>query len=77
MHTYVPNTPNTFLCTKENYDDFILTFEGILEEETNSGVMFRAQSKPDYQDGRVHGYQMEMDPSKRKWTGGRSSKVVV
>ena len=68
--TYVPNTPNTFLCTKENYDDFILTFEGILEEETNSGVMFRAQSKPDYQDGRVHGYQMEMDPSKRKWTGG-------
>ena len=68
--TYVANTPNTFLCTKKDYGDFILTFEGFLGEETNSGVMFRAQSKPDYQDGRVHGYQMEMDPSKRQWTGG-------
>lgn len=68
--TYTSGTPNTFLCTKENYSDFILTFEGFLGEETNSGVMFRAQSRPDYKDGRVHGYQMEMDPSKRKWTGG-------
>ncbi|MFK7936474.1 MAG: DUF1080 domain-containing protein [Saprospiraceae bacterium] len=68
--TYTSGTPNTFLCTKENYSDFILTFEGWLGAETNSGVMFRAQSKPDYKDGRVHGYQMEMDPSKRKWTGG-------
>lgn len=68
--TYTSGTPNTFLCTKKNYSDFILTFEGFLGEETNSGVMFRAQSKPDYKDGRVHGYQMEMDPSKRKWTGG-------
>lgn len=68
--TYTSGTPNTFLCTKENYGDFILTFEGYLGEETNSGVMFRAQSKPDYMDGRVHGYQMEMDPTKRKWTGG-------
>ncbi len=68
--TYVSGTPNTFLCTKEEYSDFILTFEGLLGEETNSGVMFRAQSKPDYKDGRVHGYQMEMDPSKRQWTGG-------
>lgn len=68
--TYTSGTPNTFLCTKENYSDFILTFEGFLGEETNSGVMFRAQSMPDYKDGRVHGYQMEMDPSKRKWTGG-------
>lgn len=68
--TYMSGTPNTFLCTKENYSDFILTFDGFLGEETNSGVMFRAQSRPDYKDGRVHGYQMEMDPSARKWTGG-------
>ncbi len=68
--TYVPNTPNTFLCTKENYADFILTFEAQLGEGTNSGVMFRAQSKTEYMNGRVHGYQMEMDPSKRQWTGG-------
>lgn len=68
--TYVTGTPNTFLCTKENYADFILTFEAYLGEKTNSGVMFRAQSKPEYRNGRVHGYQMEMDPSKRQWTGG-------
>lgn len=68
--TYQSGTPNTFLCTKENYADFILTFEGYLGEKTNSGVMFRAQSKPEFKDGRVHGYQMEMDPSARKWTGG-------
>lgn len=68
--TYVSGTPNTFLCTKESYSDFILTFEGYLGEGTNSGVMFRAQSTPEYMDGRVHGYQMEMDPSNRKWTGG-------
>lgn len=68
--TYKSGTPNTFLCTKETYSDFILTFEAHLGEETNSGVMFRAQSNPEYRDGRVHGYQMEMDPSDRKWTGG-------
>ncbi len=68
--TYTSGTPNTFLCTKESYSDFILTFEAHLGEETNSGVMFRGQSSPEYRDGRVHGYQMEMDPSPRKWTGG-------
>lgn len=68
--TFVGNTPNTFLCTKESYSDFILTFEGFLGDGTNSGVMFRAQSSPEYMDGRVHGYQMEMDPTERNWTGG-------
>lgn len=68
--TYVTGTPNTFLCTNKSYGDFILTFEAFLGEGTNSGVMFRAQSTPEYRDSRVHGYQMEMDPSERKWTGG-------
>ena len=68
--TYTSGTPNTFLCTEKSYSDFILTFESYLGEDTNSGVMFRAQSTPEYRDGRVHGYQMEMDPSARKWTGG-------
>ena len=67
--TNVLNTPNTFLCTKEKYSNFILTFDALLGEG-NSGVMFRAQSSPDYKDGRVHGYQMEMDPTVRSWTGG-------
>lgn len=65
----VTGTPNTFLCTEEKFGDFILTFEAKFEEG-NSGVMFRAQSNPEYKNGRVHGYQMELDPSKRAWTGG-------
>lgn len=68
--TYKTGTPNTFLCTKESYANFILTFEVFMGEGTNSGVMFRAQSKPEYMEGRVHGYQMELDPSLRKWSGG-------
>ncbi len=65
----VPGTPNTFLCTNQTFGDFILTFEAKFEKG-NSGVMFRAQSNPAYRNGRVHGYQMELDPGKRAWTGG-------
>jgi hypothetical protein len=36
----------------------------------NSGIQFRSESKPDYQNGRVHGYQCEVDPSDRAWSGG-------
>ena len=64
------NTPNTFLVTKDTYKDFILEFEFKIDEGLNSGVQFRSESKKDYQDGRVHGYQFEIDPSKRAWTGG-------
>jgi hypothetical protein len=67
--TYVLETPNTFLCTEETFGDFILTFDAKFGEG-NSGVMFRGQSTPEYMDGRVHGYQMEMDPTSRGWTGG-------
>ncbi len=40
----VKNSPNSFLCTDEEYGDFILEFEVLLEdEELNSGVQFRSQ----------------------------------
>lgn len=64
------NTPNTFLATTENYDDFILEFEFKVDNGLNSGVQFRSNSLADYRDGRVHGYQFEIDPSDRSWTGG-------
>lgn len=63
-------TPNTFLATKEEYSDFILEFEFKVDDGLNSGVQFRSESKKDYNDGRVHGYQFEIDPSSRAWTGG-------
>lgn len=68
--TTVFNEPNSFLATEDTYSDFILEVEFRLDAEMNSGIQFRSESKSDYQNGRVHGYQMEVDPSGRSWTGG-------
>jgi hypothetical protein len=64
------HTPNTFLATKKEYGDFILEYEAKVDPELNAGVQIRSHSLPEYQDGRVHGYQVELDPSARAWTGG-------
>lgn len=63
-------TPNSFMATKNNYGDFILEFEVFVENGLNSGVQFRSLSNSDYMDGRVHGYQCEIETSNRKWAGG-------
>lgn len=68
--TTVLNSPNSFLCTNEKYGDFILEFDTWFDPEMNSGVQIRSESKPEYQNGRVHGYQVELDPSERAWSGG-------
>jgi hypothetical protein len=64
------NSPNTFLCTEKDYRDFILEFEVKVDPLLNSGVQFRSQSRRDYQGGRVYGYQVEIDPSPRAYSGG-------
>ena len=64
------NTPNTFLATKKMYDNFILEFDFKVDDGLNSGVQFRSNSLKDFHNGRVHGYQFEIDPSPRGWTGG-------
>lgn len=63
-------TPNTFLTTTKNYGDFILEFDFKVDDGLNSGVQFRSLSLKDYNKGRVHGYQFEIDPSPRAWSGG-------
>ncbi len=68
--TTVFKEPNSFLATDVTYGDFILELEYKLDADMNSGIQFRSLSKPDYKDGRVHGYQMEIDPSPRAWSGG-------
>lgn len=68
--TTVPNTPNSFLCTNKDYADFILELEFKVDSRMNSGIQFRSESKSDYKNGVVHGYQSEIDPSKRAWTAG-------
>ena len=68
--TAVPKTPNSFLCPPDDVADFELTYDFKVDPRLNSGVMFRAQSTEDYRDGRVHGYQCEIDPSDRAWSAG-------
>ena len=68
--TAVPNTPNSFLCTKKHYGDFILELEFNVSPKLNSGVQIRSNSFKAYRNGRVHGYQVEIDPSARAFTAG-------
>lgn len=53
-------SPNSFLCTKKDYSDFELRFEVKVDDELNSGVQIRSQSKKEFHDGRVHGPQVEI-----------------
>ena len=64
------NTPNSFLATNNTYGNFILEFEFKVDQGLNSGVQFRSLSKSDYNNGRVHGYQFEIDTSDRAWSAG-------
>ena len=64
------NTPNSFLATKTKYSNFILEFDVLIDNDLNSGVQFRSESLKNYLDGRVHGYQCEIETSSRKWAGG-------
>lgn len=83
--TSVTNTPNTFLCTEKAYGDFILEYDFKVDARLNSGVQIRSlcYDEPTQFEwagktykipaGRVHGYQVEIDPDvkrKRMWSGG-------
>ena len=83
--TSTMNTPNTFLCTGRDYGDFILEYEFKIDPRLNSGVQIRSQCLTEpgsvtwkektikFPAGRVHGYQVEIDPDPKKdrwWTGG-------
>jgi hypothetical protein len=69
--TTTAGSPNSFLATEQSFSDFVLEFEAKQTVgRTNSGVQFRSHSKPDVMNGRVHGPQLDLDPSGRQWTGG-------
>jgi len=56
-----------FLVTEKKYRDFIFEGEVKMPEGTsNSGFMFRCHVQPN----KVFGYQAEVDPSARQWSGG-------
>lgn len=66
----VHDTPNTFLTTDKMYGDFILELDYKVDSSMNSGIQIRSNSFPHYRNGRVHGYQIEIDPSERAWSAG-------
>lgn len=68
--TTVLGEPNSFLATDKDYGDFVLELEFKVDSRMNSGIQFRSLSLPEYRNGRVHGYQYEIDPSPRGWTAG-------
>jgi len=81
--TAVPNTPNSFLCTQHDYGDFILELDFKVDPTLNSGVQVRSHLAEEGKEvksagktikggpgGRVFGYQVEIDPSERAFTGG-------
>lgn len=59
--TTAPASPNSFLCSDKTYLNFELAFEVNVDQGLNSGVQIRSLSKPDYQNGRVHGAQVEIE----------------
>lgn len=66
--TCVPGEPNGFLRTEREYGDFVFTCEVRLDVPGNSGIQVRSQQRED--NGRVHGYQCEIDPGDRRYSGG-------
>jgi len=63
-------TPNSFLCTKDMYADFILDFKVSIDPRLNSGVQIRSDSVSVKGRETVAGMQVEIDPSSRAWSGG-------
>lgn len=56
-----------FLVTEQSFTDFEFEGEVMLPDTmSNAGFMFRAQVEPN----RVSGYQAEVDPTGRRWSGG-------
>ena len=80
--TAVPKTPNSFLCTRKQYGDFVLELEFKVDPSLNSGVQIRSHvyekdttveirgKKREKKAGTVYGYQVEIDPAERAYTGG-------
>lgn len=71
--TSVPGSPNTFLITDKTYKNFVAEIDFLLDDTLiNSGIQFRSQFDPkgNNRKGKVFGYQFEVDPSSRAWSGG-------
>jgi hypothetical protein len=69
----VVNSGNTFLVTEKEFGDFVLEMDVKIDDTTsNSGVQLRSHYDGNGHGGKglVYGYQFEIDPSSRRWSGG-------
>ena len=57
----------SFLLSKHAFGDFIFEVDVKTEEPGNSGIQIRCHQN---EKGRPYGYQIEIDPSPRSWSGG-------
>jgi len=72
--TTVEGSPNTFLCTRKSYGDFLLEFEVKVDPRLNSGVQVRSHAYDTavgrHHPGRVYGYQVEIASERSGASGG-------
>src|SRR5258708_386250 len=84
--TTVAGSPNSFLCTEQNYGDFILEYEAWADDALNSGVQIRSHryagetvvytntgkevQQRKQPAGRVYGYQVEIANEASGASGG-------
>lgn len=69
--TTAPDSPNTFLVYRRPFGDFELVLETKQDSELNSGIQFRSavDGGLENRSGKLIGYQCELDPSERSYTG--------
>ena len=69
----LPILPIVFCATEAEYGDFALEMEVLIDDTImNSGIQFRSHFDKSGNNGagKVYGYQYELDPSARRWSGG-------
>lgn len=71
----VAGSPNSFLCTTQDFSDFELELEAMVDSVTNSGIQIRSKVRPftvgdgrDLRAGRVNGPQVELQRNRRPGT---------
>jgi hypothetical protein len=71
-HQTTNTLEHTFVCTDARFGDFILEADCKIDGDFNSGILFRSIDMPDVKPpkARLNGYQVKIDPTPRKWTGG-------
>ena len=57
----------SFLLSRQAFGDFVFEVDVKTEEPGNSGIQIRCHQN---KSGRPFGYQIEIDPSPRSWSGG-------